>query len=722
MPLFRKELLTKALVVLLLCATAVARSAEDTAEPQTPQEREERCVQRPRQLTFVGGKNGEAYFSADGQEIVFQGVREPGNPFYQIYRMNRATGETARVSPGTGRTTCAFFHPKRRRFLFASTHLDPDAINKQKEEIEKQKAGPARRYAWDFDPFFDIFESDFDGQNAVRLSESQGYDAEGSYSPDGSKIVFCSMRDGDQEIYVMDASGKNAVRLTNEKGYDGGPFFSPDGKQIVWRHFEDEAQKVAEIWIMSADGSNKRQLTTLKAVSWAPYFHPSMEWIVFAANHEDPAFELYAIRPDGKDLTRLTYTPGFDGLPAISPDGQTLMWTSNRADNKSQIFMADLKLPLRRNPDAPAAAEPRADTKLSVKGWWNTLSSVQTVGRNNIEHAVARQFKRAELNPPNPGPREEETSYILGPSVAGWFPPTGESDAMLVFGARLGGDDVSCGSTSALIEAAHAFRAEQKNDMNVPGLYAVAGNEDEMPRLAAGTKDVFGLMPKKPGQNPHLSAFVSFAGLGGLRSRHVVIRGAATSPGWRELAEKLAARHPDLHFTLIDDPASAPELAALTEMKVPGIAFGGLSEQAQPDLDAEVASVNVANTSAVIAAAMDFVRLIAHGTVKLPYTPYDAAAARAAASAAQRPYLGTVPEYKTEGISGVKLSGVRDGSPAQKAGLKGGDVIVALGGLDVKNVDDYLKVLEALKPGAQTVVKVQRDGKNEELTVTIGSR
>ena len=317
-----------------VCALALFLSFSVGAA-ETPTEP---LLTRVRQITFSGQKNGEAYFSADGERIVFQGVRVKDNPFYQIYSMeldSRKAAPARLISSGVGRTTCAFFHPTKKRMLFSSTHLDPASSSKQREEIEKQKNNPPRRYSWDFDPEFDIFETDVDGGKSIQLTGEKGYDAEAAYSPDGKKIVFCSFRDGDGEIYVMNSDGSQPKRLTHEKGYDGGPFFSPDGTKICWRHFADEAQKVAEIWIMDADGGNKKQITSLNAISWAPYWHPGGEWLVFGSNFEDPAFDIYAIRTDGSKLTRVTNSPGFDGLPVISPDGATLMWTSNRTDNRS---------------------------------------------------------------------------------------------------------------------------------------------------------------------------------------------------------------------------------------------------------------------------------------------------------------------------------------------------------------------------------------------------
>src|SRR3954469_17943709 len=71
-----------------------------------------------RQLVFEGKRSGEGYFSADGKAMVFQSEREPGNPFYQIYVLDLETGDTTRVSPGYGKTTCAFLRPDSDEVLF----------------------------------------------------------------------------------------------------------------------------------------------------------------------------------------------------------------------------------------------------------------------------------------------------------------------------------------------------------------------------------------------------------------------------------------------------------------------------------------------------------------------------------------------------------------------------------------------------------------------------
>ena len=155
---------------------------------------EAQFLSNTRQLTYEGRRSGEGYFSPDGKQLIFQGERELGNPFYQIYILDFESGDIHRVSPGFGKTTCAFFRPGTDEVLFASTHLDPEARAKQKTELEFRSAGKQRRYSWDYDKQMDIFSARRDGSNVRRLTDAPGYDAEGSYSPNGKQIVFCSLR------------------------------------------------------------------------------------------------------------------------------------------------------------------------------------------------------------------------------------------------------------------------------------------------------------------------------------------------------------------------------------------------------------------------------------------------------------------------------------------------------------------------------------------------
>jgi Tol biopolymer transport system component len=325
-------------------------------------ENESLLLANTRLLVTEGARSGEGYFSADGSQFIYQSEIAGDNPFYQIFLMDLASGATSKVSPGTGLTTCSWIHPSLERVIFASTHEDPLAGEKQAAEIAFRNSGQERAYAWDYDQYYDIYQANPDGSALVNLTNAPGYDAEGSYSPDGSRILFASNREAYQrqlsqaeqklfdddssyfmDLYIMDADGSNVQQLTFSPGYDGGPFFSADGEKIVWRRFNPDGNS-AEIWTMDVDGRNQRQLTAEAMVSWGPYFHPSGDYIIYSSNVLGHAnFELFMIDAEGlKEPVRVTNTEGTDILPVFSPDGSQIAWSTTRtADGSSQIYIAD---------------------------------------------------------------------------------------------------------------------------------------------------------------------------------------------------------------------------------------------------------------------------------------------------------------------------------------------------------------------------------------------
>ena len=351
-------------MVLITGYSGVLHAVETNEEKQQTNAAvdESRLLTNVRQLTFEGRRAGEGYFSRDGQTMVFQSEREPGNPFFQIYLMDFATGDVERVSPGHGKTTCAWIHPDGQQVLYGSTQADPKAKQKQQDEIDLRASGKERRYSWDYDENFDLFVYDTTTKQYKNLTNQLGYDAEGSWSPDGTKIAFASNRQAYQadlstemqerlkldpsyfmELYIMDADGSNLTRLTDVPGYDGGPFFSPDGTRICWRRFSEDGAR-AEIMTMKIDGSDVRQLTRMGAMSWAPFYHPSGQYLAFATNrHGFSNFELYLVDARGAgEPVRVTFTDGFDGLPVFTPDGSHLSWTTNRGPSKaSQLYLGE---------------------------------------------------------------------------------------------------------------------------------------------------------------------------------------------------------------------------------------------------------------------------------------------------------------------------------------------------------------------------------------------
>ena len=384
------------------------------------------------QLTFEGNRSGEGYFSSSGSKICYQAEAFPGNPFYQIYQLNLENGSNSLVSSGVGKTTCAWFHPKKEAVLYASTHHDLSSLEKQKNELQSRKDGLKKKYSWDYDKMYELYVKDLLTGDERRLTHNLGYDAECAFSPDGSKIVFTSNRhfyeSNDStdnhnisiynELYLMDYETGKVERLTNHLGYDGGPFFDYSGEKVCWRRFSPDGHN-AEIYVMSLKTRKERKITHLNAMSWAPFFHPSDKYIIFSTNlHGFQNFELYIVDTAGEKVPiRITNREGFDSLPTFSPDGNTISWTSNSTPTKkSQIFIADWNhdlamLALQESPqresNSSSVLSVPYENKVNIseaRNHVNYLSSSELEGRytgskgmKKANQYVANYFEKHEL-------------------------------------------------------------------------------------------------------------------------------------------------------------------------------------------------------------------------------------------------------------------------------------------------------------------------------------
>ena len=324
---------------------------------------DEKHFKNMQQLT-TGGDNAEAYFGFDNEHITFQRTNKAeGLDCDQIFygALPKSAGEKftyKRVSTGKGRTTCAYLLPDHKHLLYASTHKSMDTCPPVPDRNKIKK------YVWPIYNSYDIFVADFKGKISKQLTNTPGYDAEGTVSPKGDKIVFTSMRNGDLDIYTMNIDGSNVKQITHELGYDGGPCFSPDGSKIVWRASRpqsiDDVKEYKdllsqglvmptrmELFIANADGTDVHQVTHLGKANWAPAFTPDGKHIIFASNHEYERgfpFNLYLVNLDGSGMERISHDNSFDAFPMFSPDGKKLIFSSNRNNgggHDTNVFICD---------------------------------------------------------------------------------------------------------------------------------------------------------------------------------------------------------------------------------------------------------------------------------------------------------------------------------------------------------------------------------------------
>ncbi len=316
------------------------------------------------QLTF-GGDNAEAYWSFDGKSIIFQRTNpKEGVNCDQIFigKVPAHPGEKFSyklVSTGKGRTTCAYFLPDGKHILYASTYKGADTCPPVPD-----RAKYGNKYIWPLYNSYDIFKADLNGKIVKQLTTAKGYDAEGTLSPDGRKMIYCSNKEGDLDLYIMDLASGKEKKITNTLGYDGGAWFSPDGKKIVWRasrpSTEEEVKEYKEllaagfvaptnmeVWVSDSDGKNAKQITHLKQANWAPNFTPDSRHIIFCSNHEYKRgfpFNMYLIDLNGNGLEKISRDKGFDAFPMFSPDGRKIIFSSNRNNGGTRdtnLFLAD---------------------------------------------------------------------------------------------------------------------------------------------------------------------------------------------------------------------------------------------------------------------------------------------------------------------------------------------------------------------------------------------
>jgi Tol biopolymer transport system component len=216
-----------------------------------------------------------------------------------------------------------------------------------------------------FDNHEDVWTINADGTDLTRLTHSPAFEFDPSWSPDGTQIAYRSDRGDESKIWVMNADGTGQRRLTaglspawspdgssiayaspghdpnpplsgisimNADGSgqhrvpntDGGeyPSWSPDGKRIA---FNSNLSGDHVMYIVNVDGSGLVDLSSV-GEGWQVDWSPDGGSILFTSHrdHPDNYTDVYAMRPDGSDVKRLTDARAY--TPAWSPDGSHIVF------------------------------------------------------------------------------------------------------------------------------------------------------------------------------------------------------------------------------------------------------------------------------------------------------------------------------------------------------------------------------------------------------------
>lgn len=743
---------------------------DDAAEPR---------LTNLRRLTD-GGQNAEAYFSPDGQRLIFQATIPGVTACDQQFVMDLDGQGLERVSTGLGRTTCGYFYDGGDRIVYSATHhvsetcpADPDY---------------SMGYVWPLHDY-DVYTATADGGDLTRIFGSPVYDAEATLAPGGETIVFTSARDGDLDIYTMKTDGSDVRKLTDEVGYDGGPFFNHDGTRIVYRaHHPTDPAEVAEyrrlleqglirpstldVWVMDADGSNKTRLTNNSAANFGPFFHPSGDRVIFSSNMHDPtgrAFDLYLINTDGSGLERVTVHPDFDGFPVFNPvDPTTFVFASNRGgsvEGETNVYVADwvddvppITLDVTGG-DAAGARCPAfhpdsvAADLVGYSGRYLSDDALEgrlagTAGAGCAAEYIAYTFRRLGL-----APAGDDGAYFqdvplrsavnphapggTGRNVLALLPGSdrGMADEYVVVGAHF--DHLGMGGASSLARGDHAIHnGADDNASGVAAMLKVAealavGPRPRRPVLfMAFTGEESGLLgsahwvnhPTVPIEN--VVAMLNMDMVGRLADNGLVVYGTGTAAEWQEMVAPELDRLGIERVSYVPDGYGASDQTSFYMRDIPVLHFftNTHADYHRPSDDWD--RIDEEGIESIARLVAGLTRTVGSGE-RLAVIP-DVGAPRTAqgdpdTAPGYGAYLGSIPDFSPVDY-GVLLDGVRGGSPADEAGLQAGDIIVALGGMEVADLYALTDALRAHKPGDVVTIEWLRDGERMRAETTLASR
>ncbi len=323
-------------------------------------------------------KAGESYFDPATKRVIFQAIEHPKegqepDDNYGMYLGDLTYGfngeitgliNVERLSPESSANTCGWFHPSDESLVMFATTMTP----LKDEDIPGYQRGSGR-YRWAFPPKMNITSLNLQTKEFNPLvTDDKYYLAEGSWSPDGRHVLYCSLATGAGDIYITDLQTGISRLIVGDTGYDGGPFFSPDGKRIVYRS-DRRGNDLLQLYVAELKfddngaivGIDKEfQLTDNEHVNWGPFWHPNNRFLIYATSEVSHRnYELFVCDADsgesgttryGIRRRRITHADGFDGLPVFDSSGQWLMWTSKRETGTSQLWVAPFLFDLEAGP------------------------------------------------------------------------------------------------------------------------------------------------------------------------------------------------------------------------------------------------------------------------------------------------------------------------------------------------------------------------------------
>jgi TolB protein len=283
-------------------------------------------------------ETAEAYYAPDSFHVIAQ-TQDPDAvpPSHEraaggalTYTFTDTGEEITRIND-RGQDACSYYFPDMQRLVWTSTRDNPQLpVGNWSDEAEYPRGA-------------ELYTSDLDGSNVVRLTTNEYYEAEVSISPDGEWIVFGRQIDGKMDLWRMRPDGSEEAQITfTDDWQEGAPFFLPDNKTILTRAWKRSEHGISPtpmtVFTVTVDGSKRVQRTFDRDMNWAPYPTPDGRHYVFVRIVPPNNWEVFLGDLAGGEPIRLTYNDSFDGFPSVSPDGTKLLFTRSEGGFMSNLY------------------------------------------------------------------------------------------------------------------------------------------------------------------------------------------------------------------------------------------------------------------------------------------------------------------------------------------------------------------------------------------------
>ena len=408
---------------------------------------------------------------------------------------------------------------------------------------------------------------------------------------------------------------------------------------------------------------------------------------------------------------RLTGTPGNDSAAAYIARRYELLGLEVAGDTAGRdcIPVDSLESSLEKETGSQVALKAREGTACHAPYLQPFTARSVAAAHAGLDTALATQNVVALVPGTDP---ELKQQYVV---IGAHFDHLGRSsfgsmDPAAGNAIRHGADDNASG-TAAVMELARLFAREPVRRSII---FANFSGEE----LGLLGSQYFVEHPPVPLES--IDAMLNFDMVGRMRDNKLIVYGVATAKELSDIVDS-ANVEPKISVAAVGDGYGPSDQSSFYAEGIPVLHFfTDLHEDYHRATDV-ASKIDVADEARVVNYAERIARAIADRPARLTYVR-SAPPRQMAQGDGNGAYFGSVPDMSAADVVGVRLMGVTPGSPADKAGVRKGDVVVEFGGMAVKDLYQYTDALRAHKPGDEVKVVVERNGKRVTLAARLGSR